>query len=292
MKNYEFTGETMQYEGHVLHRIRALRDIQTDPMYGNPFVDQGELGGWIESEKNLSQVSRAWVASDAKVYGDSEVYGMARVEGSATVSDSARICGHAYVSGNAHIGGHARIYNEAIVSGNAIVRGSATICEDAHISGDAHLDSNVTAMGNCSIAGQAKISDNAMVSDKAVVEGHAVIRDASLVSGKVKVGGTAEVRGDSVLMGEFEISQGIFLNKRIENERGLRVMKVPSKINGVRLTLEQKEAMFVGRAIQIPSKSDPKKKISVKLDDHNKVVLVTTGKKMSQSFHKRSHPHV
>ena len=38
---YEFTDETKNYEGHLLHRIRRLSD--------------SKLGGWIESEKNLSQ---------------------------------------------------------------------------------------------------------------------------------------------------------------------------------------------------------------------------------------------
>ncbi len=34
-------------------------------------ISDGELGGWVESEKNLSQVSgNAWVYGDAQVYGD------------------------------------------------------------------------------------------------------------------------------------------------------------------------------------------------------------------------------
>ena len=38
---YEFTDETMNYDGHTLHRIRHLSD--------------DKLGGWIEKEENLSQ---------------------------------------------------------------------------------------------------------------------------------------------------------------------------------------------------------------------------------------------
>ena len=47
MKKYKLTEETKEIDGHVLHRIKALKDFAT--------IKNGELGGWIESEDNLSQ---------------------------------------------------------------------------------------------------------------------------------------------------------------------------------------------------------------------------------------------
>ena len=44
-KKYELTDKTKVYDGCTLHRIRALKD------FGD--VKAGDLGGWIESEKNL-----------------------------------------------------------------------------------------------------------------------------------------------------------------------------------------------------------------------------------------------
>ena len=38
-------------------------------------VQVGNLGGYIEAEKNLSQEGNAWVYGDAWVSGDAEVYG-------------------------------------------------------------------------------------------------------------------------------------------------------------------------------------------------------------------------
>ena len=43
-KKYELTDETMEWEGHTLHRIKALRDFN--------YVKAGDLGGWVESEDN------------------------------------------------------------------------------------------------------------------------------------------------------------------------------------------------------------------------------------------------
>lgn len=45
-KKYELIDETQEWNGRILHRIRALAD------FGD--VKAGELGGWIEKEENLS----------------------------------------------------------------------------------------------------------------------------------------------------------------------------------------------------------------------------------------------
>ena len=67
MKKYELTSETLQYAGHTLHRIKALKDFGS--------IKAGELGGWVEKEENLPQYGNAWVRGNAKVYGDARVCG-------------------------------------------------------------------------------------------------------------------------------------------------------------------------------------------------------------------------
>lgn len=59
MKKYEFTGETKIVAGVTLKRIRAL--------IGFGDVVKGEVGGFIEDEKNLSHNGNAWVADNARV---------------------------------------------------------------------------------------------------------------------------------------------------------------------------------------------------------------------------------
>lgn len=61
MAKYEFTGETEQFSGRTLHRIRAIVEIASLD------IAVGQLGGWIEKTDNLAQVS-----GDAWVYGDAE----------------------------------------------------------------------------------------------------------------------------------------------------------------------------------------------------------------------------
>lgn len=89
-KKYEFTGEEMKLNGVTLHRIRRISD--------------GEIGGWIESEDNLSHEGAAWVSGEACISGNARVYG------------DAWVSGNARVSGNAQVYGDARVYDNARVS--------------------------------------------------------------------------------------------------------------------------------------------------------------------------------
>ena len=82
-----------------LFRIKAVQS------FGN--VKEGEIGGYIEQESNLSHYGNAWVSGNARVYGD------------ARVSGNAWVYGNAEVSGNAEVYGNARVYGDARVSGNA-----------------------------------------------------------------------------------------------------------------------------------------------------------------------------
>ena len=79
MKKYELTSDTKIVFGHILYRIKALSSFGC--------VSAGDLGGFLESEKNLSQNGDAWVYGDAEVYGDARVYGDAWVYGDAEVSE-------------------------------------------------------------------------------------------------------------------------------------------------------------------------------------------------------------
>ncbi|EDS11200.1 hypothetical protein [Anaerotruncus colihominis] len=127
MKKYELTEETTNIFGKTLHRIRATRDFSN--------VHAGDLGGFIEDERNLSHDENAWVSGkalvsgEARVGGDAWVYGNARVGGDAWVYGNARVCGNALVGGNAWVGGN------ALVGGNAWVGGNARVCGNALVKG-------------------------------------------------------------------------------------------------------------------------------------------------------------
>ena len=111
---YELTDETMKIDGHILHRIRALRD------FGD--VEEGDLGGFIESEDNLSHEGDCWVGDNAVVYDNAKVY------------ENAQVYGDACVGAEAQVDGNAKVYECALVFGNASISGDAKITGNAEIS--------------------------------------------------------------------------------------------------------------------------------------------------------------
>lgn len=94
MKKYDFTGKTIIKYGKQLKQIKRLED--------------GIVGGYIESERNLSHDGDAWVFDNAKVFGD------AKVSGNAEVSGNAKVFGNAWVSNNAEVFDNAEVFGDAI----------------------------------------------------------------------------------------------------------------------------------------------------------------------------------
>ena len=93
MKKYEMTSETKIVNGVTLHRIKALIS------FGD--IHEGDIGGFIEKEENLSNEGNAWVYGDAEVCSNAWVFGDAEVYGNAWVSGNAWVCGNARVYGDA-----------------------------------------------------------------------------------------------------------------------------------------------------------------------------------------------
>lgn len=116
MRKYEFTGETTIYSSKILKRIMRLSD--------------GAIGGWIESENNLSHYHGCWISDNAMVYGNAMVY------------DNAEIYDNARIYGNARISHNAKIYDNARVYGNAWVYDSAKVSHNAKVYGDAWVSHN------------------------------------------------------------------------------------------------------------------------------------------------------
>ena len=71
MKKYKLTDETTDVLGITLHRVKALKDFDD--------VKKGELGGYVKSERNLSQAGNCWVYGNAKVYDNAKVCGDAMI---------------------------------------------------------------------------------------------------------------------------------------------------------------------------------------------------------------------
>lgn len=161
----------------VLHRVRALRDFKTSDGCD---VARGDFGGWVESEKNLSQEGNSWIWHDAKVYGDAVVSVSANVCGNAVVCGCAKVTGNAKAVAGATVGGDAVISGHALITDNATVKGMACVYEHAVVGGAAVVTDNAHVFGEAAVNGSAELIGDVSVYKDVVVNG-----GVRLASGKI-----------------------------------------------------------------------------------------------------------
>lgn len=169
-----------------LYRIRALRKING--------VNPGELGGYVESEANLSKTGICWI------------YGNAIVSQNAFVKDSAKIMNDAQVLGNATVADKAKVGGLAVVGGNAYISEKATIRGESIISQNAQVFGEAIVMGHCSIEGYAKVYEQALV------EGYSSIRGTSSIHGHCSISGRIITEDSADIAGYVQIASKALIN--------------------------------------------------------------------------------
>ena len=143
-----------------LFRVKALRD------FGD--VKKGEVGGYVESERNLSHEGNCWIYDDAVVRGNAWVYCNARVYDNAMVFECASVFGDAVVRGNAKVRKNAMVHGDARVYENSMVSGNAVVCDHAVVYGNAVL------CGDAGVCGYARVCGDAVVES---IEDYLVFRN-------------------------------------------------------------------------------------------------------------------
>ena len=138
MKKYELTNNTITIGDITLYQIRSLIDFDT--------IKVGHLGGYIQSETNLSHNDTCWV------------FGYSLVSGNAQVTDDALVSGNARVSDNAQVFGNAQVTGYALVIGNCWVSGKAVVSDNAIVSGEARVSGNAKVFGNTHVIDNAQLS--------------------------------------------------------------------------------------------------------------------------------------
>lgn len=206
-KKYKILENKYTYwNDRKIYRIRALKS------FGD--VKEGQLGGYVEKESNLSHSGDCWIYKRSKVYGNAILKDNASVTDNVEVSGSAIICDNAKISKDVKICGNAKVYDYSIITENAIVRDNATIQDRAKICGNAVICDNVTIRHDVEISGNAmicdnvavnrrsKIYDNAKISDNVLISYDAEVFDNAKVSGNTKIFDKAKISGNAVVDGD------------------------------------------------------------------------------------------
>nr|DAQ61111.1 MAG TPA: Putative transferase, nesg, ydcK, Structural Genomics.38A [Caudoviricetes sp.] len=196
-------NDSIQHEGRTLYRIKALRSFK--------WVTAGDIGGYVESERNLSQSGTCWVFDDAKVFdkaivrdeaeitNEAQVFDNAIVEERSIVEDQAKVYGYANLRDDSMATGHAEVYEYARLSNKAVAENHAKVYGHARVEGEASVRNFAEVYGNARVTGYAFVDDDAKVYGRATVDSyariyeHASVKDNGIVRGYANLSGYATV---------------------------------------------------------------------------------------------------
>lgn len=228
MKKFEldYTSVTND-KGRALYRIKALRTFTTT---SGDIIHEGDLGGYVQSEKNLDQKGNSWIFKGAIAMDDSRVKNNAQLHHDALIKDkaviedlasahnnveitgNARVSGRAVITRNAQITGHATICGNAFVTGNAIVSGFATIADKAQIQEHATIKGHAFVDHQATISDYAEINDNAHITGNAHINDHANICDHAHIEGHAKISSYATICDHAIIKGHTHVSDELVIS--------------------------------------------------------------------------------
>lgn len=164
-KKFILTNEVKIVNGHALHRIEAIRNLNN--------VKVGDKGGFIDNEHNLDHHGDCWV------YGDAIVMDNAYVTDNAVVKGNAEVIGNALIKGDAIVQDNAMVSHNAVIGGNAVIKDNGAVIDNSHV-----IDNGV-------------IEKYGIVRDKAIIEKHARVTDYGHVKGYAVISCDAIIKDDN-----------------------------------------------------------------------------------------------
>ena len=139
-KKYEMLMDeenTIEWKGHTLHRIRALRD------FGD--IRKGDIGGFVENENNLSHKGNCWIYDDAKAMDNSIMY------------DNSRICDKSELHDDSRMYNYTRMYDYSELHNNSIMNDDSEMHDISKMYGNSIMYDYSEMYGDSELNNKAKL---------------------------------------------------------------------------------------------------------------------------------------
>lgn len=124
-----------------LYRIQALKTFTKSGGY-NPIIHVGELGGYVETEDNLSQEGNCWIFGDAKVKDGGKVIDDAIIFDKVMVSNNSVIRGNSVVRDRCFVTHRSDIFDSTLV-GDVTVSDQSSIHSGSFLYGEIEVYKSV-----------------------------------------------------------------------------------------------------------------------------------------------------
>ena len=228
MKKFELDySSSTTYQGRTLYRIKALMNFTTT---SGEIIYKDDLGGYVQSEKNLDQRGTSWIFKGAMALDDSRVKDDAQLHHDALIKDNAVIENRASAHNNVKITEHACVSQEAVITRNAQITNHATVCGKTFVTGDTMVGGYATITDTAKVHDQtdikghafvghqavisdfAEISDDARITGNAIIEDHAYICDYAHIEGHAKISSYATICDHAVIKGHTHVSDELVIS--------------------------------------------------------------------------------
>ena len=195
---YEITNIEMNWNGHILHRIKALKEFT---LINGKEIHKGDLGGWVESENNLSQEGLCWIYDECKMYeyarrsensigyGNSQQYENSKQYGNSQQFGNSMQYGNSrqYVNsqqfGNSMQYGNSRQYGNSMQYGNSRQLGYSQQYEDSQQCGDSQQYGDSMQFGNSKQIGNSQQEGNSQQYGNSIQLGYSIADKDMRLSG-------------------------------------------------------------------------------------------------------------
>ena len=161
------TDEPVKFFGRTLYRIAALKDFYagfslstTDSCVARLgfAVRQGDIGGFVEGQHNLSQEGSCWIGPGAAVFEKAVVTDNALVPGIRRSIPTVTVRNYARIYGYATVKEFVQIRDQAQIGGCSVIRQYARV-EDGSVIIDADVGGYACIYNNLFLKGADKIID-------------------------------------------------------------------------------------------------------------------------------------
>ena len=155
-KKYEILIDkehTINYYGRILHRIRALKDF-----YG---VKKGDVGGFVQTEDNLSQYGNCWIYDDA------------------ICMDNARVCN------SAKMYNRSCMYNNSKMLDNSIMYDYSRMYDNTMMYDNSKMFDNSIMFDNSRMFDNSMVYDNSIMLDNSEMFGNSILKNNDKLYGKI-----------------------------------------------------------------------------------------------------------
>ena len=151
-KKYELTSETKVIWGTTVHRIKRLSD--------------NLLGGFVESESNLSQEGSCLIYGNAVAMNNSMMSGNSEMSENSKMTGNSMMYGNSEMSGNSRMTGNSMMTENSSMSGNSRMSGNSKMSENSKMSGNSMMTGNSEMSGDSRMTGDSRMSGNEALSGK------------------------------------------------------------------------------------------------------------------------------